>query len=954
MSDGIERHTKGEVRISSQDIKPDPSNGPTGGGHVGDDSRAAWHALTLADLGAHLRSDPQAHPLEGLPSANAAMRLKRLGRNELEPEEEEPWWKEAFEALTEPLVLLLVAVGVLYAVFGRLEDAITIFVVIVAVSAVETITEARAKRAIKSLAALAAPEATVIRDGEAAVVPTWSLVPGDLVVLDAGSRVPADLRLVSTTALRVDESSLTGESVPVGKNADAVLPADTSLGDRVNMAFMGTAVTAGQGRGLVVATGPETEVGHIAALARSASEPRTPLQQHLRQLAAWLVWLAVGFSVLVPVLSVVIGGVPWRESLLEGLTLAFATIPEELPILITIVLGMGAYRLAKEHAIVKRLQAAETLGSVSVIGTDKTGTLTENRMHVADVFVDGHRRPINGRVAESSGDFGDSATTRRLLEIGAIATGAQVTRIPGEVARFIGDPTDTSLLAAAQDAGVLDARDRVHILAEFPFDDLRKRIAAIYERSDQRGGARNLERDDGESDERWLVLKGAPEHVLDLCRTVRIRGEERPLDEAERTRVMQAVNEMATSGERVVAFAERKLGPEVPLTAAAEVGLTLVGLAGLDDPPRAEAAEAIGVLTAAGVRVVMITGDHPATARAIARLVGIDTRRVVTGADVEHESDERLRTFVSGASVFARITPKDKLRLVEALQANGEIVAVMGDGVNDAPALRQAAIGIAMGKRGTDVAREAADVVLSDDNFATVPIAVRGGRVLFENLRKAVRYYLAAKVGLITASLVAVLVHLPLPFAPVQIIVLELFMDLGASTTFVAEPPEGDVMARPPRDPRRRFMDRSMVWGILGGGLSLGAAVLVAYIWAQQRGLGVETARTAAFAAWMIGHIMLAIHMRSEREPLIRRGLKLTRPFVIWAVGAIGLAIVGPLVPFLSRRLYLTPLPAAAWTAVVLAAVVLPSWWEPAKWMRLHSSGRVSPPQTLPTSATGE
>lgn len=907
MSDNTEQHTERRV-VQVTGERPD------------EDLRPAWHALALRDLGAHLRSDPDAQVFEGLSSANAALRLKRLGRNELEAEEEEPWWKEAFEALTEPLVLLLIAVGVLYAVFGKLEDAITIFVVIVTVAAVETITEARAKRAVKSLSALAAPEATVVRDGTPSVVPTWSLVPGDLVVLEPGNRIPADLRLVSTTALRVDESSLTGESVPVNKQADAVLAPDTQLGERVNLAFMGTTVTAGQGRGLVVASGRETEVGHIAALARSAPEPRTPLQQHLSQLAKWLVWLALGFSVLIPILGIVIGGLPWRESLLEGLTLAFATIPEELPILITIVLGMGAYRLAKEHAIVKRLQAAETLGSVSVVGTDKTGTLTENRMHVADVFVDDHRQALGG---------GDSAAERsticQLLTIGAIATGAQVTRKPGEVAQFIGDPTDTALLSAAQDAGLLNVRDDVHILAEFPFDDARKRISAIYERDSRSGG------------ERWIAAKGAPERVLEVCSTVRIGAEARPLDEEARSSVMSAVDDMAGSGERVVAFAERRLGQDVPSTTAAEADLTFVGLAGLEDPPRPEAPEAVRVLQAAGVRVVMITGDHPATARAIAERVGIDAHSVVTGRDVEHGSDEKLQALVREASVFARIAPKDKLRLVEALQANGETVAVMGDGVNDAPALRQAAIGIAMGKRGTDVAREAADVVLSDDNFATVPIAVRGGRVLFENLRKAVRYYLAAKVGLITASLVAVLVHLPLPFAPVQIIILELFMDLGASTTFVAEPPEGDVMARPPRDPRRRFMDRSMIMGILFGGLSLAAAVLVSYLWVIDQGYSIEAARTAAFAAWMLGHIVLAIHMRSEREPVIRRGLKLTRPFVIWAVGAIGLAVVGPLVPFLSRRLYLTPLPAAAWTVVVIAALVLPSWWEPAKWLRLGS-----------------
>ncbi len=873
-----------------------------------DPSRAAWHAVPADAVAVHLRTDAA----RGLTNPEVTLRLERYGRNELASEEKEPWWKAAFEALTEPLVLLLIAVGVLYTIFGRVEDAITIFVVITAVAAVEAVTEARAKRAITALSTLTLPQATAIRAGELWRGPTSALVPGDLVVLDPGSRVPADLRLVETAALRVDESSLTGESLPVDKRADVIVPAETALGDRVNLAFAGTNVAGGQGLGVVVATAGETELGRIAALARSASAPRTPLQQQLRTLAGWLLWLAIALSVLVPTLSVVISGRPWREALLEGLTLAFATIPEELPILVTVVLGMGAYRLAKEHAITKRLQAAETLGSVSVIGTDKTGTLTENRMHVAEIFADDVRQPLVQP---------ESDTVRRLLRIGALATGAKVSEDANGTKRFLGDPTDTALLKAAQADGLLDVRDRVNVLAEFPFDDERKRIATIYE-------------SDGE---RWLVLKGAPERVLPHTARVRRGDEVFPLEEPAQSAIARAVDEMAASGLRVIAFAERRLAPEAELTTALETDLTFVGLAGLEDPPRPEVPSAIGALKAAGVRVLMLTGDHPATARAIATRVGINAARVVTGPEVERASGEALRALVRGASVFARISPEHKLRLVSALQADGETVAVTGDGVNDAPALRQAAIGIAMGERGTDVAREAADLVLSDDNFATVVSAVRGGRVLFENLRKAVRYYLAAKVALITASLIAVLAGLPLPFAPVQIIVLELFMDLGASTTFVAEPAEGDVMARPPRDPRRNFLDLGMVLGILGGGVSLAAAVLVPYLWSIRHGLGDDVARTAAFAAWLVGHIVLAIHMRSERQPLFTRGLRVTRPFALWALATVGLAVTGPLLPFLSRRLYLVPLSKAAWIVVTLAASILPSWWEIAKVIHWHA-----------------
>lgn len=866
-------------------------------------SRHAWHAMTVAAALAALESDG----LRGLTDAEAAHRAARHGPNELPRGPGEPWWKELLEPLTEPLVLLLLAVAALYAVFGALADALTIFAVILAVVGVELANERRARHAVAALSRLSAPEATMLRGGEPRVIPAAGLVPGDVVLLDPGHRVPADLRLVAATALRVDESSLTGESVPVTKSAEAALAPDTPLGDRVNLAFSGTLVTAGQGRGVVAATGPHTEVARIAGLAAAARPPRTPLQQQLGQLAGWLLWVALGFSVLVPLLSVVLVGRPWREALLEGLTLAFATIPEELPILITIVLGVGAYRLARERAIVKRLQAAETLGSVSVIGTDKTGTLTENRMHVAELFVDDARHPASDAVGP---------TAARLLTVSALATEAHVAATDRRV-RLVGDPTDTALLALAQRAGLLQVREAVRVIDELPFDDRRKRIGVIYERD----GAR------------WIAVKGAPESVLPICGRVLVDGREDTLDAARREAVVRSVDAMAARGQRVIACAERRLAPDAPpASAAAEADLTLVGLAGLEDPPRPEVPDAVRALRAAGVRVLMLTGDHPATARAIADRVGLEAGQVVSGRDLAPTSDETVARLVRDVSVFARITPEDKLRIVRALQDAGQVVAVTGDGVNDAPALRQAAIGIAMGRRGTDVAREAADLVLSDDNFATVATAVRAGRMLYENLWKAVRYYLAAKVGLIATSLAAVLMRLPLPFVPVQIIVLELFMDLGASTTFVVEPPEEDVMNRPPRDPRRPFMDRVMVAGILAGGLSLGAAVLLTYVWATAVGLPLDVARTAAFVAWMAGHLVLAAHMRSARVPLLARGLLLTRPFLAWGVGVLALVVVGTHVPFLGQRLHLTALPTSAWLVALGTGLLLPSWWEIVKW----------------------
>lgn len=443
--------------------------------------------------------------------------------------------------------------------------------------------------------------------------------------------------------------------------------------------------------------------------------------------------------------------------------------------------------------------------------------------------------------------------------------------------------------------------------------------------------------------EQRLALKGAPELVLALSTSVLLDGASVPLDEQRRNVIGAAIIEMANAGQRVIGVAERHL-PTGALGQgeAVEQDLTFVGLAGLEDPRRPEARATIASLRAAGIRVIMLTGDHPATARAIATRVGIDAIEVVEGTRLEAATAIDTAYLLRRSSVFARITPEQKLRIVQALQGAGEVVVVTGDGVNDAPALRQAEIGVAMGQRGTDVAREAADLVLSDDNFATVVSAVRGGRVLYDNLRKAVRYYLAAKVGLISASLLAVLAGLALPFAPVQIIALELFMDLGASTTFVVEPAERNVMLRPPRNPRRRFLDGPMLVGIFGGGLALGAAVLVSYVWATRAGLGVETARSAAFATWLIGHLVLAAHMRSEHEPLLRRGFHLTLPFALWSLGVAALLLAASGMPAVGVRLHLSALPFTEWVVVVAAATVLPSWFELYKWRTGHPRARQS------------
>ncbi|CAN5196964.1 cation-translocating P-type ATPase [soil metagenome] len=874
-----------------------------------------WHSHPASDVVDLLGTDRA----RGLSTAEAAARLVSNGLNRLREAEEEPLWKEALESLTEPLQLLLIAVAGLYFWLGERSDAITILAVILVVAGIEVFTELRAKRAVAALSSLSAPHATVVRDGRPIDVASGELVAGDVVLLAAGRRVPADVRLLESAALRVDESSLTGESVPVSKAADAVLTEVTELGERSTMALAGTLVVAGKGRGVVVATGAATQVGQIAGLMREAREPRTPLQQALRQLSRWLVWVAVGFSLLVPVLGVLIADRPVKEMVLIGLTLAFATIPEELPILISIVLGLGAFRMAQRNAIVKRLRAAETLGSVSVVATDKTGTLTANKMQLAELFIDG--KTVEARAAAST------PTGLRMLVIGVLANDAQSTR-SGSSVEFIGDPTETALLAAAQAANldIDQVRRGFRVIDEFPFTDDRRRMSILVEAAGQP----------------FLAVKGAPESVLSICSTMQQHEHQLALDSTLREAVLRAAETMAARGLRVLGLAERPLGTAESsgLSAdEAERDLLFLGLVGLEDPPRPEAQAAVSALHKAGVRVLMVTGDHPATARAIAEQVGIDVSLpLVRGAELEQADDARFAQLARDAAVFARISPEHKLRIVRSLQSDGEVVAVTGDGVNDAPALREAAIGVTMGRSGTDVAREAADLVLADDNFATLTEAVRTGRVLYGNLRKAVRYYLAAKVALVFASLVAVLLKQPVPFEPVQIIVMELFMDLGASVTFVAEPAEDDVMARPPRDPRRPFMDRSMQCGILLGGLSLGAAVLVGYFGARLLGADLVESQTAAFAAWMIGHVVLAAHMRAERQPLLCTHPLANRAFVVWALAAVGLLVISTMLPLLRQQFHLAELSARLWWLVLVAALVLPSWWEPWKWWHRAST----------------
>ena len=834
----------------------------------------------------------EATATRGLTSAQAATRRAVSGPNSFGKIKDEPLWKALFESLTEPLVVLLLVVGILYAILGELRDAAIIFGVIVTVAGVETWTERRAGRAIAALSKLSAPKALAWRDGMLVELAPEELVPDDVILLTAGSRVPADTLLLEADELLVDESLVTGESQPVEHAPGA--------GDRGDLKA-GTHVVRGRAVAAVTAVGAASTLGRIAALVKEAEGQKTPLQNQMRELARALLVAAVAVSVLVPAIGF-FRGQPLKQMVLTALTLAFATIPEELPILVVIVLGLGSLRLARQGAIVRRLIAAETLGATTLICTDKTGTLTENLMSLASV--------VSASEVLGGGD-GDKRSPQLDL-VKRMARLASETPA-GDGSRFV-DPMDVAVWRAA-------ASDGPEAELRFSFDSSRRLASGLA----QIHGAF------------VLGVKGAPEAVLERAIGWRSDGVVEPLDKATRELVLDKVSGAAAEGGRVLAVASRSLtGTPASDRDQVERDLVFEGLLVFSDPLRPEVPGAVIELKGAGVAITVISGDQAPTAVAIAREAGL-VGSVFTGAEIDGWSDDALAARAAEGSIFARVRPEDKLRIVRAAQLAGEVVAVTGDGVNDAPALKAAAIGVAMGKGGSDVAKEAADLVLTDDNFATLARATAEGRRLYENLRKAVRYYLAIKLALITVTLVAAVNGSPLPFAPVQIVILELFMDLGASIAFVHQAAESDEMKRPPRDPKARFLDRSMLTGIVSGGLTLavisGGAFLVSLPM-----LGVDSARTLALVSWMVGHAVLGIVMGWERRPVALKDLIANQAMLGWAGAAAAFALAILLLPGLAGVLHAGPVNPLPALIALSASLVVPLWLEAAK--RLHLPSR--------------
>ena len=838
------------------------------------------------------------NPEKGLTDQEAAIRLSQYGKNSLVEEKEIRFLGILREEIAEPMILLLIAVGVLYSILGSLTDALTIIVIIIVLVLAEVWNEYRAKRSISSLRQLAPPAAHVLRNGQAIEVQTAFLVPGDILLLKVGQRVPADARILESFGLEVDESSLTGESFPAAKDATAVLSSETRITDQTNMLFSGTVITRGRAKAVVVATGLRTELGRVSGITKSAKEPKTALQVAMKQLSKTLVWVALFFAILIPVLSYIRGLQPSpAEAVLYGLSLAFVVIPEELPIIITMVLGVGSYALSRKGAIVKRLRAAETLGTVTVIATDKTGTITENKVLVEHFYFDGAVR--------STGEFGEN-------EKAALRTAFLASESIRDSA-VLGNPMAQAIMQRLeQDHINVQALSKDWVLKdELSFDVNRKLASYVY----QYGSSQ------------IALSSGAPEKILQISDRILLRGEEVPLNDAIRVEVFSNIAQMAHTGERLFAFGYHRLSPD-SRKEDFEKDIVFVGIIGFIDPPRREVKSAIRACQEAGIKVIMITGDHPETARAIASQVGINSAKVLTGGEIAKMTDADLKEALKQIYVFARVTPEDKLRLIQLLKENGEVVAVTGDGINDAPALKEAHIGIAMGIRGTDVAKEAASMILTDDNFATIETAVKEGRKLFGNLRKGIRYYLACKVALVSIFLIPIILGIPLPFAPIQIIVLELFMDLAASATFVAEPEEIGTMKKPPINPKEKFLNKTMLRTLFLGALSLFIAVTATFLFAWYTTSDITYARTIAFATWMFGHIFLALNFRSEREPLIKEGLLSNKVMLLWALMVSVTLIVGTSLPPIQAALQITSLHLGDWLLIIAVSFAATFWME--------------------------
>lgn len=897
-----------------------------------------WHALSEEEVYKRLETGVQ----NGLSSQEAARRLEQYGRNELAEKPRPTFWKMLFDQLNNFVIILLIVASLISALMGEWVEAGAILLIVALNSILGVVQESRAEEALAALKKLASPEAQVLRDGHRVSVPAPLLVPGDIVFLEAGNFIPADIRLTEAVNLRVEEAALTGESVPVQKNAAAVLDENVSLGDRKNTAFMGTVVNYGRGRGVVVATGMHTQLGMIANMLQNVEEEETPLQQRLEQLGKILGWGALAVCLIVFLVGLFRSNFQMEaivDTFMIAVSLAIAAVPEGLPAVVTISLALGMREMIRRHALIRHLASVETLGSATVICSDKTGTLTQNVMTVTRLWADGQLVEITGSGYDPQGEFLIDGKRVELDEYPALTTALWVGTLNNDAQleqsgsngakafRIVGDPTEGSILVAAAKAGIFqDNLNQAYPRAqEIPFDSARKRMVTIH-------GIQKLEEDEvspihDSAKREWyaIAVKGAPDVVLRLCTHYQMMNDEAaPLTDEMRQRILDANDVMTRDALRVLGLAYR-LVPALPSEIKSEElekDLTFVGLVGMIDPARSEVRPALETARAAGIRTVMITGDYPNTAKAIAESISLlqPGHKVMTGAELNEIDDATLAKEVMTTDVFARVSPEHKMRIVDALRSNDEVVAMTGDGVNDAPAIKRSDIGVAMGITGTDVAKETADMVLTDDNYASIVAAVEQGRIIYANIRKFVFFLLSSNVAEIMIIFLATLAGLPTPLTAIQLLWLNLLTDGAPALALAMEKGDPDTMTRPPRPKREPIINGSMRLGIAvqtvaQTGATLGAfvlgllwhissqipegmnslAYLLQYDWT---GVDVQTAETMAFVTLSLCELFRAYTVRSERASIFQLGV-FSNKYMQYAVGvSIALLMLVVNVPF--------------------------------------------------------
>ena len=877
-----------------------------------------WWQLDVNETLGALSSDLT----KGLSASEAGERLKKYGLNELQAAHHVSPWALLLEQFKNVLIIILLVAVVLSVFLGHGVESVAIAVIVLFAVLLGFVQEFRAERAIEALRKMAAPEASVIRDGREMDIPARELVPGDVILLRAGDKIPADARLLEAVNLQIEEAALTGESVPAEKNTVVLDNPNLAVGDRRNIAYAGTAATYGRGRAVVVATGMDTEFGKIAKMLQTVETGRTPLQENLDKVGRMLVLAALIIVAVVFALGLY-RGQPIVEMLIFGIALSVAVVPEALPAVVTISLAIGVQRMVRRHALMRRLPAVETLGSTSVICSDKTGTLTKDEMTVRKVYAAGRIFDVSGAGYEPKGQFSISGAkvepsggVKELLQAATLASDATMICEADGRWDIKGDPTEGALVVTAAKAGLdkakLDASfPRVN---EIPFTSETKRMTTLHTTGHGVVTA---------------YSKGAPEIILSSCARQLSENGETALDAQGTAAILEIAHRMASEALRVLAIASKSNST----LEAAEREMTFLGLVGMIDPPRLEAKAAVETCENAGIKAVMITGDHPTTAQAIARELGIlKAGRVVTGNELEAMGEAGLERDVENIEVYARVSPAHKLQVVTALQKKGHIVAMTGDGVNDAPALKKADIGIAMGITGTDVSKEAAAMTLTDDNFASIVAAVEEGRGIFSNIKKYLMYLLSSNLGEIGLIGAATAAGMPLPLTAVQLLYVNLATDGLPALALAVDPPEPDLMHRRPRNPRTGIFTRPVIALMAAGGIWSAAVNLSMFIWASKSGRCVEEAMTMTFVCLVLIEFFKAYNFRSDRHSVLTRTFanKWLNIAILWELLLLGLVVY---LPFLHKPFGTFSLTPVDWLIILSAAFTISPVLEFVKWM---------------------